>query len=146
MIKPVLKNLHISFVQKPIDINNFVIGVDVNIFTEDDEGADIFYCRVMTPQKLNEILLEDGVVSGRGIFIVHEQDMESNLKLVEQKINKFLKECARETWEEVALAINYYLDWEYYDPSCGVADFYKSTRKLELCSTCNGSGFLPKVE
>lgn len=57
--------------------------------------------------------------------------MEDNIAYVTREIKKLLLQCARETWEEVALAINYYLDWEYYDPSCGICDFYLTTRGLK---------------
>lgn len=57
--------------------------------------------------------------------------MEDNIAYVTREIKKLLLQFARETWEEVALAINYYLDWEYYDPSCGICDFYLTTRGLK---------------
>jgi hypothetical protein len=32
---------------------------------------------------------------------------------VENEINNILKECIRSTWDEVAIAINRHLEWEY---------------------------------
>jgi len=56
--------------------------------------------------------------------------MKENLNYVTEEINKLLLQCARESWEETALAINYYLNWEYYDPKKGICDFYKITRNI----------------
>jgi len=130
IIIPVLRG--IDFNIEPEDINDFSIAMIAYITTMDSNGADCFYSKVMTPKKLIKLLSDEKILSGRTVFIVNEPDMESNIKLLKAEINKFLPSCARETWEEVALAINCYLEWEYYDPACGICDFYNDTmKKLE---------------
>jgi len=78
---------------------------------------------------LSKILSKDKILFGQALYIVNENDMVSNINLIKENINSLLPSCARETWEEVALAVNCYLKWEYYDPACGICQFYLDTKK-----------------
>lgn len=129
MIKPVLK--YILNIEEPDDIKDFIMLLEAGIAEESDEGADLFSFYITTPIGILNFIDEEDDFPIRGVFIVNGVNMKSNIELVQNKINKILERCARETWEEVALAINYYLNWEYYDPSCGICEFYLTTRGLK---------------
>ncbi|MCL2336017.1 MAG: immunity 8 family protein [Firmicutes bacterium] len=127
MIIPVLRD--ITLIHEPDSIDDFIIGAEADITHKDSKGADCFYFRIMSPKGLCRVLSSENILSGRAVFVVNEANMEKNLQLVKDKITGFLLSCARDTWEEVALAINCYLEWEYYDPECGICAFYLDTQK-----------------
>lgn len=128
MIRPFLSGIEIQF--EVCDIEDFATPVVAYIASDkDSKGTDCFYFSIMTPKRLTKMLSETKILSGRCVFIVNGPDMKTNIEIVKAKINKILEECARETWEEVALAINCFLAWEYYDPAVGICDFYKDTMK-----------------
>ncbi|MFC5452547.1 Imm8 family immunity protein [Paenibacillus aestuarii] len=107
MIVPVLKRILLR--GEPEKYDDFVLPASADIGSDNVEGVDYFYFRIMTPKKLLSILEQDKVVDGRATFIVNEFD----LSLVEIEINKILQDCIRPTWDEVAKAINRHLNWEY---------------------------------
>ena len=111
MVEAVLKN--IAFIWEPDLIDDFVRTAQAEIGVEGEKGADIFYFRIMTPNRLLKMLEEERIIDGRGTFIVNEPDVKSILEIVRLEINKILQDCVRETWDEVAKAINRYLQWEY---------------------------------
>jgi hypothetical protein len=111
MLEPVLKNIVLR--GEPENISDFVIGANADIGIDGHDGVEYFYFRMITPKRIIKFLNEDKIVDGRATFIVNELDMESNIKLVESYINKILEDCVRESWIEVAKAINRYLEWEY---------------------------------
>ncbi|WP_258377611.1 immunity 8 family protein [Paenibacillus illinoisensis] len=96
-------------VTEPEDTKNFVVAASADIGSENVEGEDYFYFRIVTPNKLIEILNEDKILKGRATFIINEFD----LSLVETEINKILEDCIRPTWDEVSKATNRHLKWEY---------------------------------
>ncbi|MFB7817172.1 Imm8 family immunity protein [Paenibacillus chitinolyticus] len=107
MVIPLLKRILIS--NEPQSDDDFVVPAIADIGPKDVDGVDYFYFRIMTPKKMLSILNEDKIMDGRATFIVNE----FNLDLVEKEINKILEDCIRPTWDEVAKAINRYLNWEY---------------------------------
>ncbi|MCY9591355.1 hypothetical protein PC41400_09025 [Paenibacillus chitinolyticus] len=107
MVIPQLKRILIS--SEPQSDDDFVVPAIADIGPRDVDGVDYFYFRIMTPKRMLSILNEDKIMDGRATFIVKE----FNLALVEKEINKILEDCIRSTWDEVAKAINRYLNWEY---------------------------------
>lgn len=107
MIVPVLKRILLR--GEPENKDDFVLAASADIGTKDSQGVDYFYFRIMTHKKLLTILEEDKILDGRATFIVKEFD----LAIVEEEIIKILEDCIRPTWDEVAKAINRYMDWEY---------------------------------
>lgn len=107
MIVPVLKRILLR--GEPEDKDDFVLAASADIGTNGSEGVDYFYFRIMTPKRLLTILDEDKILDGRATFIVKEFDLD----IVEKEMNKILEDCIRPTWDEVAKAINRYLNWEY---------------------------------
>jgi len=122
---PELKGIELFPIVKPDFIDDFWLGGDAHIGIKGEIGADHFRFGLITPKKLLTIVQEKRIFNGRMMFVVNESDMKTNLALVKTEINKFLPECTRDTWEEVALAINNYLEWEYFDLSSGICAFYK---------------------
>ena len=118
-------------IDEPEDIDDFVMHLEACIHTEGDKGADCFSFRMITPKRLEKLVMETGPMLLRALFIVNGSTMQENVNYVTKEINKLLPGCARNTWEETALAINYYLNWEYYDPKIGICDFYRNSRALE---------------
>ena len=137
MIVPVLRDIVLvgvkdninEFLNDDFSIDDFIIAADADITEKDALGADSFHFRVVTPKRLAKILSSEKAFFGRALYIVNEKDMTSNINLIKANINTFLPSCARETWEEVALAVNCYLSWEYYDPARGICQFYLDTKK-----------------
>lgn len=128
MIIPFLKK--IDDVEEPDNIEDFLMHLVAYIGVKDEDGEDCFYFRVITPKKLAKVYSNNSDTLLRAIFIVNGSNMEENINYIAGEINKILLGCARDTWEETALAINYYLNWEYYDPKKGICDFYKNSRNL----------------
>jgi hypothetical protein len=108
MIVPILKRI-VVIGEEPEHTDDFVLAANADIGVADSEDVEYFYFRIMSPKRLLTILNEDKILNGRATFIVNEYD----LKLVENEINNILKECIRPTWDEVAIAINRHLEWEY---------------------------------
>lgn len=111
MIEPEMKNIFIN--GEPDAIDDFALGGSANIGIKGKAGADYFYFKVMTPRRILVMLEDKKIINGRGVFIVNEDSMELNVKLIESEINKILVACIRPTWNEVANALNKYLKWEY---------------------------------
>lgn len=128
MLVPYLEN--IDDIEEPNNIENFVMGLVAYIGVKGEIGSDCFYFRIVTPKRL-EILYNNADPIVRSLFIVNGTTMQENIEYVTKEVNRLLLQCARETWEETALAINYYLDWEYYDPSIGICDYYLQSRNLK---------------
>jgi len=137
LIRPVLRDISLvgakdyinEFRDDSFSIDDFIMAAVADISDKDSPGADCFYFRILTPKRLNMLLTIDKILFGRAVYVVNEKDMLSNINLFKENINSFLPSCARETWEEVALAINCYLEWEYYDPASGICQFYLDTKK-----------------
>lgn len=128
MITPVLDC--ILDIEEPEDIKDFVMHLEACIGEKGEEGSEYFSFRIITPKRLQKLSKEMGSMLLRSIFVVTGSSMKENIDYVTQEINKLLLKCSRNTWEETALAINYYLDWEYYDPEQGICDYYKISRNL----------------
>jgi len=132
MLIPELK--FIELIKKPNEpfmIDDFAFQAIAHIgLLGEERGADYFYFLMATPKALLTAFKENHIVNRRAMFIVNESKIESDLELVKMQITEFLLDCKRETWEEVALAINYCLDWEYYDPAYGICEYYKKSRNL----------------
>lgn len=108
MIIPILNC--ILDAEEPEDIKDFVMHLEACINTEGDKGADCFSFRIITPKRLQKLSKGGGATLLRAVFIVNGSNMEENLNYVTEEIKKLLLRCSRESWEETALAINYYLN------------------------------------
>ena len=80
------------------------------IAEEEDIGSDCFHFQVLSPEYMASYLHENqNMFNGRATFISEKFDLE----MIKVEIINILKVCIRPTWEEVALAINRFLRWEY---------------------------------
>ena len=91
--------------QLPEDPEDCSIFVEANIGLEDEEGSDIFSFHVVTPKALHDEIPR----WGRGLLIVDRFSWE----IVETSINKLLRHCNGENWEEIASEINKRMHWEF---------------------------------
>lgn len=133
MIRPILKN--ISCFEDINNIYDFCLYMEADIGEKECDGwdgADTFHFYMVTPRWLEKNLTEEKIIVEKGYFVVNESQLQFDIELVEREIKKILRRCVRETWEEAALAINEYLNWEYYDPNYGICEFYKSSRKVDI--------------
>ena len=88
-----------------VDPEDCFLGFEAEIGPKGDEGADLFQFEVATPKSL----VRGGPRWGRGLFIVQAFSMEA----VEDALEGLLAHCHRETWQEVAQALNKELLWEF---------------------------------
>lgn len=102
MVTPVLKGIDLIE-------NQYGIKGTAYIAEENDIGSDCFHFQVLTPEFVLNSLCENKILNGRGIFIVQNYSEE----LLVSEINNILQDCIRPTWDEAAIAINRYLNWEY---------------------------------
>lgn len=107
MLVPYLKHTHIY--EYPSDKENFFISLVLDIAIPGVDGADQFYCSVISPSALAEELEERTIMPGRGLLLVNE----FNLDIITRKITEILNSAGGETWEEIAMSINKYFPWEY---------------------------------
>jgi len=96
----------------PPDPEHCLVPVTATIGPTGSSAGDNFSFLVATPSAL----AESGTVGwGRGILIVESFSWAD----VERSINRLLAHAARDTWQEVAHALNKELLWEFdgYQPS-----------------------------
>lgn len=130
MINPVLKDLFIY--QLTEELKDFDLKADAWIGEEETDKSERFSFRIVTPKRLKKIVGREKLTSLKGIFLVKEKTMQSNIRLVTEKIEEILKKCARETWEKTAFALQDYFDWEYYNGSSGIHQYYRKDNIVSI--------------
>ncbi|NMI06188.1 hypothetical protein HF638_19600 [Paenibacillus sp. SZ31] len=122
MIKPVLKDLIITgnpnihgklqFTETEDIGDDFYLSGTACIGTKDDTGAYNFDFGIISPKAL-ERELKDGsdIIAGARYFIVSRLDFE----LITNKIKQILLNNDGDTWEDIAVNLAPYFDWEYTD-------------------------------
>nr|WP_186811694.1 Imm8 family immunity protein [Paenibacillus xylanexedens] len=120
MIRPVLKdivitgnpNIHgkLEFTETEDIGDDFYLSGTACIGTEDDTGAYNFDFGIITPKALERELKESSdIITGAKCFIVSRLDFE----LITNKINQILLQHEGDTWEDIAVNLAPYFDWEY---------------------------------
>ncbi|WP_339783491.1 Imm8 family immunity protein [Paenibacillus sp. FSL R7-0313] len=108
MVIPVLKDIEVFEVSDGLKGTKF--RCTAYIAEEEDIGSDCFHFQVLSPEYVVSHLSKNkNVFNGRATFISEKFDLE----MMKVEIINILKDCIRPTWEEVALAINRFLRWEY---------------------------------
>lgn len=107
MLVPYLKHLHVD--ETPMDKENFNISLVLDVGVVGMNGADQFYCSVMSPSALVKELEERTIMSGRGLLIIDEFDLD----IITLKINEVINSFSGEEWEDVVMCINKHFPWEY---------------------------------
>ncbi|MGO4119130.1 Imm8 family immunity protein, partial [Rhizobium ruizarguesonis] len=80
MVVPVLKRIVLVGDEPDVTDDDFGVAANADIGTDDAEGVDYFYFRVVSPKRLLSFLKEDKIVNGRATFIMERFD----LSLVEE--------------------------------------------------------------
>ena len=89
--------------EKPEDCS---IHIEANIGIEGEDASDIFSFNVVTIKFLER---DDKPRWGRGYLIVERFSWD----IVENSVNKLLRHCQGDNWEEIAKEINKEMHWEY---------------------------------
>lgn len=92
--------------EMPNDVKHCHVSVVARIGPSNGNAGDYFYFCAATPSALDEAR---ALGWGRGILIVELFSWEN----VERSVHRLLAHAARETWPEVAIALNQELHWEF---------------------------------
>ena len=95
----------------PDNGDDFACTFGLTIGPNDNDGGELFYLIVCTPQWLAKECYKDGFVWGRHHLIVAEY----NLKAITAIITKFVERCSGESWQEVASKLSRIASWEFED-------------------------------
>jgi hypothetical protein len=90
----------------PDDVTHCCVSIVAKIGPSDSEGGDYFYFSAATPSALAESRTFGW---GRGVLIIESFSWAN----VERSVQRLLAHAARESWQEVALALNRELLWEF---------------------------------
>ena len=95
--------------------DNFCVGIDLDIGTDDSDAADIFSVRICSPKWiLHNCFQNQRVKWGVGMMIMNE----FNHSVIKSEIEKILKECSKETWEKSLTYLLRFFSWEFEDYQC----------------------------
>lgn len=98
--------------------DNFCVGIDLDIGTDDSDAADIFSVRICSPKWiLHNCFQNQRVKWGAGMMIMNE----FNHSVIKSEIEKILKECSKETWEKSLTYLLRFFSWEFEDYQQAVA-------------------------
>jgi hypothetical protein len=119
LVKPVLKDLTIVGdpalfgkleIDETVDVgDDFLLNGTACIGLVDSEGCDFFDFTIISLKALEKVLDKKNLIYGKAHFIVKEFD----IKLLQEKINNIVSNCQGDTWEEIALRLSPYFNWEY---------------------------------
>lgn len=115
MISPELKELFCAGLEKPAlppYPDDCVVSLQASIGPKGERGEELFFFTVATPKGL---LRGELPRWGRGILLVET----FSWVVVERAVERLLSQARRESWAEVAAALNQELNWEFenYKPS-----------------------------
>ena len=115
MIRPVLQlltspDLH-NMEAGPDDPHNCYVLVQALIGLEGEAGGEVFYFQVCTPSALAQLIPSGKGLSGKSFLFVEVYDYG----VVRDAIISICADAARtaRNWDEFALAMCRYSDWEY---------------------------------
>jgi hypothetical protein len=97
-------------VWSPNSLEDAYFPVEVEIGEVGVEGADLFGLMVATPEGLRRYAKKE-VISERGLLVLSEFSWE----IVHKALDRILRECAGDTWNESVLRLQRYFRWEYED-------------------------------
>ncbi|BBG59610.1 MULTISPECIES: immunity 8 family protein [Providencia] len=95
----------------PDNPKNFGSWVRTMIGPENHEGAESFDWFICTPNWLQQELIKNNVLFGKGMIIVAEYDYDQILTQLEQKIRL----CDDSDWSKASLKLSRFSFWEYED-------------------------------
>jgi hypothetical protein len=119
LIKPVLKDLILIGnpamfgkleIDETVDVgDDFLLNGTACIGTEESDACDFFDFTIISPKALEQKLETTKFICGRAYFIVKKLD----IKLLREEINTIVSNCQGDNWEEIALRLSPYFNWEY---------------------------------
>ena len=91
------------------DVDDFYVSYEVGIGPSEIKGAfEMFYIDIISPKRLEKVLVNGGVMIPRGYMITSD----FNAKEIENKINNIIKKCEMENLDETYYNISKYFRWE----------------------------------
>ncbi len=90
---------------------NFWCLVTFGIGPDDEDGSHIFDLSIGTPRAFDHRGQHEGPIWGRHHMIVNRFDAAEIRAAIEKKV----AECARPTFEETALVLSRFFQWEFED-------------------------------
>lgn len=95
----------------PLENEDVFISLDLVIgYSDGEEGGNLFYVTLATPESLRKYRQQPILVENRTIVI-----SEYSFYLVKEELLSILRKCSRNTWEESCLVLQRYFQWEYED-------------------------------
>lgn len=92
--------------------DNFCRWIDLDIGTDDSDGSSIFSVCICSPKWiLHNCYQNQGVTLGACMIIMNE----FNHSIIKAEIEKILKECSKETWEQSLSHLLRFFSWEFED-------------------------------
>lgn len=74
------------------DIDDFFISCQVDIGFKDEIGAEIYSFDIVSPKKLQKMLVRDTVEIGKGYFIMNDYNKNSVCNKIEKLIDRKISE------------------------------------------------------
>ncbi len=90
----------------PEDPKNCSVLIEANIGPKGSEGSEIFNFVVVTPQWLEA---NSEVRWGKGYLLLPEFTWQA----VERMLERLITSASGESWQEIAIKLSRYMDWEY---------------------------------
>ena len=94
----------------PENFENFCVLVQALIGAEGEEGAEVFYFSVCTPNALESRIPEKGGLTGKSFIFVRKYDYSLILNTIQSLCDKG---SVAKDWDEFAQIMTRYSDWEY---------------------------------
>ena len=86
------------------DIDEFFISCQVDIGFKNELGAEIYSFDIVSPKKLQKMLMGDSVEIGKGYFIMNDYNRNSVLNKIEKLIDrKILEDNKYDIFDEISV-------------------------------------------
>lgn len=90
------------------DVDDFYVSYDVGIGpSEIDNSYELFYLDIISPKRLESVLVDGGLMFPRGYMITSD----FNVKEIENEINKIIKRCEMKDLDDTYYNISKFLRW-----------------------------------
>ena len=96
----------------PKSLEEIFISLDLEIGPADDDGINLFYVTLATPEALRKYRSGPILVEHRTI-VIERYNYEDVLK----GLNDIVRKCERNTWDECCAVLQRFFQWEYEDYS-----------------------------
>jgi hypothetical protein len=116
-IQPIIKGFYSSDVDNlstwsPASPKEVYYPLELSIGPKDDQRADLFHVLVASPEAIRSRFANSlKCRSGHHLLLVAEHDWPSIARYCEDVV----RDCAADTWDEVAVRLGRHFRWEYED-------------------------------